>query len=454
MKSLNYDYIVKLDLYDICLAIIYFAIIYIIAFFYKRTKIKNNPEYKYFILALTLKVFGGVMFALLTIFYYKGGYTMGYFHGAVNLSNAILERPIEGVEIFFSRFYNDMVIKDNSVVESFYFMNINATDVLTIVKITTIINLMGLYSYGATTIIFSSISFLGVWVAYSSFCKIYPQLSKSLLVGFFMVPTIIFWGSGILKDTVTISCIGWMIYGIANIFIFKRKVALSVLIIIVASIFIFLLKSYLLYLLIPSLLIWAQSNIKNLIKGSFIRIVFVPIIITLFGTSTFLILSDVSANAGKYDVNNLEKTLEGFQQWHGQLNESLDQSGYSLDEMEYTPLGLLKITPSALNVTFFRPYLWEVRNIPTLIGAFESFILLLFFVYLLVKLRGRFFIIISKNKEVLFLLIFALTFGVIVGISSYNFGALSRYKMPSQMLFVIALTIIYQTSKKGYKKIN
>lgn len=454
MKSLFYDYAIKLDLYDLSLAIIYFALIYIFAFFYKREKIKTHPEYKYFILALTLKVFGGMMFALLTVFYYKGGDTMGFFHGAVNLSDVILERPLEGIEILFSRFYNDMTIKDNSVVESFYFMDINATDVLTIVKITTIINLIGLYSYGATTVIFASISFIGVWAGYSNFCKIYPQLRKSLLIGFFMVPTIIFWGSGILKDSVTISCIGWMIYGISNIFIFKRKVTLSVFVIIVSAVLIFLLKSYLLYLLIPSFLIWAQSNIKNLIKGSFIRIVFIPIIITLFGVSTFVILSDVSANAGKYDVNQLEKTLEGFQQWHGHLNQTLDQSGYSLGEMEFTPLGILKSSPSALNVTFFRPYLWEVRNIPTLIGAFESFIILLFFVYLLIKLRGRFFTIISKNKEVLFLLIFALTFGVIVGISSYNFGALSRYKMPAQMFFVIALTIIYQTSKKEFKKVN
>src|SRR3989344_2649332 len=116
MKSLFYDYEIKLDLYDLSLAAIYFALIYIFAFFYKREKIKTHPEYKYFILALTLKVFGGMMFALLTVFYYKGGDTMGFFHGAVNLSNVILERPLEGIEILFSRFYNDMTIKDNSVV--------------------------------------------------------------------------------------------------------------------------------------------------------------------------------------------------------------------------------------------------------------------------------------------------------------------------------------------------
>lgn len=453
MKSLFYDYEIKLDLYDLSLAAIYFALIYIFAFFYKREKIKTHPEYKYFILALTLKVFGGMMFALLTVFYYKGGDTMGFFHGAVNLSNVILERPLEGLEILFSRFYNDMTIKDNSVVESFYFMDINATDVLTIVKITTIINLIGLYSYGATTVIFASISFVGVWAGYSNFCKIYPQYKKSLLIGFFMVPTIIFWGSGILKDSVTISCIGWMIYGISNIFILRKRVSLSVLIIFIAAIFIFLLKSYLLYLLIPSFLIWAQSNIKNLIKGSFIRIILIPIIMALFGISTFVILSDVSANAGKYDVNQLEKTLAGFQQWHGHLNETLEQSGYSLGEMEFTPIGILKSSPAALNVTFFRPYLWEVRNIPTLIGAVESFILFIFFMYLLLKLRGRFFRIIMTNKEVMFLLLFAITFGVIVGISSYNFGALSRYKMPAQMFFVVALTIIYQTSKND-KRVN
>jgi hypothetical protein len=450
MNSLLQYYEIRLDLYDLSLAFIYFILIYIFAFYYKRKKISKNPEYKYFILALSLKVFGGLMFALLTVYYYKGGDTMGYYHAAIRLSEEIVNNPISGFEILLTKFKAHQSIQF-SPWESTYFMDVNAKDILIMIKITTIINLLGLFSYGATTVIFSAISFVGLWVAYSNICKIYPKYSKHLLISFFMIPSIVFWGSGVLKDTVTLSCMGWLIYSFSNIFILKRKTTSSIFLIIISSVLIMYLKPYILYVLIPCLMIWGQSNLKNLIKGSFIRIILIPLIILTISFATFTVLKKVSSDAGRYDVNNLEKTLEGFHTWHNYLSTSQDQSGYTLGDMEFTPLGYLRISPAGFNVTFFRPYIWEIRNIPTLIGAIESLLIFLFFAYLLLKLRGKFFEIIIKNKDILFMMIFSTIFGIIVGISSYNFGALSRYKMPAQLLFVTALFLIFNLAKDERK---
>ncbi|MCW8940704.1 MAG: hypothetical protein OQJ88_08610, partial [Flavobacteriales bacterium] len=211
-------------------------------------------------------------------------------------------------------------------------------------------------------------------------------------------------------------------------------------------------KPYILYILLPTLMIWGQSNLKNVIKGSFIRIVLIPIIVMVIAVGTFSVLKNVSDAAGKYDIDKLEHTLEGFQSWHSYLATTQDQSGYTLGEIEFTPTGYLKIAPAAFNVTFFRPYPWEIRNVPTLIGAAESLLVFLFFLYLLIKLRGKFFKIIIANKDVLFMMIFSVLFGVVVGMSSYNFGALSRYKMPAQLLFVTALILIYNIAREEKKR--
>lgn len=201
------------------------------------------------------------------------------------------------------------------------------------------------------------------------------------------------------------------------------------------------------------MLIWTQSHLKNLIKGSFIRIVLVPIIIVLFLSLTTLIIRDISAAAGKYDLNKVETTLEGFRSWHGYLAKTQDQSGYTLSSTDFSPLGMIRMLPEVLNVTFFRPYLSEIRNMPTLIGAFESVILLLFTLYLILTRRGGFFKLIFYNKDIRFMMIFAISFGFIVGISSYNFGALSRYKMPAQMFLILALTLIHKlTPNKHFIK--
>lgn len=454
LSALDY-FDIKLGLYDTCLTIIYFGLLYIIAFHYKRMRIAKNPEYKYFIIGLTAKVVGGFMFALLTIYYWKGGDSMGYYATAREFSDILLHNPFSGIKLLFTSTNS----AENYQLAQSYFSApgheyINGDEVFFLVKIAAILNLIGLYSYGTTTILFAAISFIGIWAAYSNFCKIYPNYSKHLMISFFMIPSIIFWGSGVLKDTVTMSCMGWLIYSFSNIFIFKRRISVSIVIILVASYFILLLKPYILYVLLPSLLIWGQANLKNLIKGSFIRIVLIPIIVLAISAGTFVVLQKISSEAGRYDIDKLQHTLEGFQSWHGYLATTQDQSGYTLGEMEFTPTGYLKIAPAGFNVTFFRPYLTEIRNIPTLIGALEGLVLFIFFLYLVLKYRSKFFIIIFKNKDILFMMIFSTIFGVIVGISSYNFGALSRYKMPAQLLFVSALFLIYNIAKEEKKKIS
>lgn len=439
-------YDLRLGVYDICLAIIFFALLYILAFHFKSKKIKTEPVYKYFILGLTLKVIGGFSFALLTVYYYKGGDTLSYYKAGVDLSNVLLTNPIRGFEILFTSIKNLNLSGDHFHPYAVDF--INGKDVLLLVKITSLINIIGLFSYGTTTVLFSSISFIGIWLAYKNICKLYPDYSKYIFVGFFCLPSIIFWSSGVLKDTITTSSIGWIVYAFSNIFIFKKKPILSIFFAITSSLVIFILKPYILYILIPSMIIWAQSNLKNLIKGSFIRIILIPIIITIFGAGIFIGLKSISASSGKYSLEQVENTLDGFRSWHGYLAKTQDQSGYTLSDFEFSPIGLLKVFPQSINVTFFRPYLWEIRNVPTLIGAFESFILMIFVFYLIFTRRGAFFKVIYKNKDIRFMMIFSLSFGFIVGISSYNFGALSRYKIPAQMFFVVSLMLIYLITKK------
>lgn len=451
MKFQVVDYFdLQLSLYDMCLAIIYFALLYIVAFYIKRIKIDKNPEYKYFIMGLTAKVIGGFMFALLTVYYYKGGDSLSYYKAADEVSKIFVNNPLRLVELFFTSHANLDLSGDMVDMETIYF--INGKDIWVMVKLIVIANFFGLFSYGTTTVLFSAASFLGLWAAYSNFCKIYPKYSKHLVISFFMIPSIIFWGGGVLKDTVTMGCMGWMIYSFSNIFIFKRRIWGSIFLTIISAVLILYLKPYILYILLPTLMIWGQSNLKNLIKGSFIRIVLIPIIVMVIAVGTFSVLKNVSDAAGKYDIDKLEQTLEGFQSWHEYLANTQDQSGYTLGEIEFTPLGYLKVAPAAFNVTFFRPYPWEIRNVPTLIGAAESLLVFIFFLYLIIKLRGKFFRIIFANKDVLFMMIFSVLFGVTVGVSSYNFGALSRYKMPAQLLFVTALILIYNISKEEKKQ--
>jgi len=436
----------NISLFDITLGFIYLFIIYFLAILYQKKKIKTNPEYKWFIVGLSAKLIGGIGFALFSIYYYKGGDTFVFFNAAKGLNEYFFTDFGRAVEVFFT-FAEELNLVEYSFAPRYNYI-LRAEDVLSIVKITSLINFITFNSYLVSSIIFAFISFLGLWFAFSNLCKLYPKSAKYMLIAFLLIPTALLWSSGILKDTVTQGCIGWLLYAFSNLFIFKRKIRFSIIIILVGSFTLFLLKPYILYILFPCLFIWVQSNFKNMIKGSFIRFILRPVLfVLLIGFAVFL-FQNISAGAGKYNVNNIQKTLIGFQSWHEYLANNRDQSGYTLGEVEFTPLGILKKAPAALNVTFFRPYLWQARNIPTLLGAIEGLVLFFYFSYLLISLRLTLFRVIIKNKEVLFMMLFAVIFGVVVGISSYNYGALSRYKIPASMFFILSLIIIQQEAKK------
>ncbi|OFY88722.1 MAG: hypothetical protein A3K10_11375 [Bacteroidetes bacterium RIFCSPLOWO2_12_FULL_31_6] len=434
-----------LGLYDFVLAFLYLFVIYVFALFYVRLKKQENPEYKYFLWALSAKLFGGIFFTLFSIYYYSGGDTIFYFEAASGWVDYILENPLDNIKMLFT---SDQLLDDYSFKYNYIFA---ANDMFTMAYNTILFAFLGLKNYLLTSILFAFFSFLGLWYGYSNITKIYPKASKLLLIGFFFIPTAILWSSGVLKDTITQGAIGWLLYSVSNIFVLNRKKILSVIIIILGAYILFKLKPYILYILIPCFFIWIQASSKELIKGSFIRILILPLLLVGLLVSGYFITLSFSASAGKYSLDNVDKTLEGFQSWHTYLAETQDQSGYTLGEMEFTPLGILLKTPAALNVTFFRPYLWEVRNLPTLLGAIESLLLFLFFMYLLLKLRLQFFKLLFKSKEAFFMMLFAIMFGIVVGISSYNFGALSRYKIPSEMFFVLSLTLIYHKYKEGDK---
>jgi hypothetical protein len=147
---------------------------------------------------------------------------------------------------------------------------------------------------------------------------------------------------------------------------------------------------------------------------------------------------------GKYAIDNLSTTLEAFQSWHYAEGDLYGATVYSLGDMtDISTFGLLKKIPLAINVTFFRPYIWESKKPVILLSALESlwFLILTLQTFRLVGVFG-FFRILRSDPFITFCFIFAMTFGFAVGLSSYNFGALVRYKIPCMPFFLCTMYII------------
>jgi hypothetical protein len=128
-------------------------------------------------------------------------------------------------------------------------------------------------------------------------------------------------------------------------------------------------------------------------------------------------------------------------------------SVYSLGEFDGTFASMLSKLPQAVVVTLYRPFIWEVRNPVMLLSALEA----IFFLYLTIQMFRSFKIkvllkMLNDQPVLLFCFIFSITFAFAVGISSYNFGTLVRYKIPLMPFFLAALYIIQSQSEIKSKR--
>src|SRR5207247_1683115 len=95
-----------------------------------------------------------------------------------------------------------------------------------------------------------------------------------------------------------------------------------------------------------------------------------------------------------------------------------------------------------------RPYIWETKKPIQLMNAIEA--LLFFWVTLKVIFSvgpKKTWKTITEDPTIQFCLVFTLVFAFAVGLSSGNFGTLSRYRIPCLPFYGLTLVLIYYKNK-------
>jgi hypothetical protein len=201
-------------------------------------------------------------------------------------------------------------------------------------------------------------------------------------------------------------------------------------------------KIYIAVAFLPSLVFWIFFT-KTKQIGNYILRVAVNTFIIIIGVTALLFLAGrLEKQLGKYSLVKIYSTAEETRGWISSASGE-EGSRYDLGTIEPGLTGFLAKAPAAINVTLFRPYLWESNKPIVLLSAIESFLFLIFTLYVLWKVGFKsFFSSIFNDPHVRFCILFALIFSFAVGISSYNFGALSRYKIPGIPFYAAGLVLI------------
>jgi hypothetical protein len=437
---------VEIGILDWVIWLVYASLVVLLLFVYKNTKAEKY--YRFMLPGFLIKLFGGVAFSMVYIHYYGFGDTFLYHKGASVLSETMINHPQDYLRLLFSEsqlIESDLAQYTKSISYS------RTYEEWFMVKILSPINFISFGSYLVTTFFMSLISFFGAWKLFKVFVDIAGEnYTKIAFFAAFLIPSTIFWGSGILKDTITLAAINYLIYLLYFSF-FKGKIKLfSFVGILLIMAVILKLKAYILLSFIPGLAFGLYLKYKQSIRSVIIRVIVGPLILILLSIGSFLALETFLSQEGKYNVEMLEKRVNGFHTWHKDLGGSY----YDLGEVDYTFSGIISKVPSALNATYFRPYIWEARNSTILVGALESLFFLGLFIYVLVLAKFRLWRKIRKNPLLSCAFIFCLIFGFAVGFTSFNFGALARYKIPVFSLAVFILLYLLVNIKDSKKSKN
>jgi hypothetical protein len=431
----------NLSILDFVLLPFFLAIIYVIAYRIRNKKYPyKHPLRKYFMPALSIKIFGAIFIGLVYAYYYGGGDTYYFFNQAQILNSALDDS--------FAKWIN-LLLHIPSVQDGSYYGYISRMEwypdisSYTIVAMTAFLSTFTLNTYLPTAVLFAVISFSGIWALFRTFASLYPSYLRSIAIAILFIPSVFVWGSGIFKDTVCIFGLGWLTYGTFRFLVQKDYSIGNFVLSALSFLIIARIKLYILLGFVPALVMWIFFNYSQRIRNRSKKLAakFFMIVVVLGGF--FLFMQQFASELGKYSLENLAKTSKttgGYIYW-----VSGDEgSAYNLGDFSPTITGMLSKFPLAVNVTLFRPYIWEAKKIIVLLSSFEA-ILFLFVTLKVLFLIGpvKVWKTINKDPTIQFCLVFSLIFAFAVGISSYNFGALSRYKIPCLPFYALAIILIY-----------
>lgn len=387
--------------------------------FFRNAPISSGKIITLFI----IKILAGVAYAFFYTLpkYYAGSDTWRFYHLSVKETDWLKKEPFAFLKDLFIYGYNG---SGNLFAGGNSYWNDLKSNVL--VKLMAIFNVITLNSYYTNIILFNFLFLFGIIALLKLLIPLYPEKTNILICVIFLLPSTLFWCSGIHKDGLILSATGIIIYYfykcLKTTFSLKR-----IIVIIICLLLIFALRNYVALALLPALLCWWYSEKKP----SQSRMVFSAIY--ALGIIAFFVLPEI------FPSLNFPLFLAQKQ------NEFLQLKGTSaVTSTTLLPSvkSFLSYLPTALDIAFLRPHITETKNLSYIPAAIEIYLLLVLFIFC---------IIFSNKKQlsspvILFLFFFSFSIMIISGYTVTFSGAIVRYRSFVLPLLITPLLCMIDTS--------
>ncbi|MEL7001442.1 MAG: hypothetical protein AAFN93_01775 [Bacteroidota bacterium] len=373
---------------------------------------KDHPMQSAMFVGMFLKVSSGLLLGVLYLHYYPSGDTWTYFSEATKLS----ELARGDVGSYLSALMDS---QGRPLAMQFY----NQPRALFFVKILSAVCLLTYDNYWLSSVYFSLFSFSGLWVLANVLIRINNNKTAAL-IAFILFPSVLFWSSGILKESIAIGSLAFLT---ASILQYSHRLK----------------RLGVIWLLLDVLLIYLLWRTKYYYAGIFLLAV-IPLILTfvikhwlsemlssaraqilLFITLSLVTLIGVSMLHPNFYFSRIIKVIVDNHDLMVANSAYMDIIHF--DELSTSISSILKNTPLAFVSGLFRPFVGESTAPLKILIGLENLVLL----FLLITSFFYFPKNISDEARIyLFaLILYVVIMAILLALSTPNFGTLTRYKV-------------------------
>ncbi|MBI1287646.1 MAG: hypothetical protein GC178_08720 [Flavobacteriales bacterium] len=458
--------------------------------------------------AFVLKVLSGFLLYLIYTYYYTDRSTADiwkYYDDAMVMFSALPERPMDYLQMLigwgadnrerFTAYYDLMSHWDKP-----YHYGV-ANDTHLIIRFNAFVRLFSMGHYNVHNVVANFLGLIGLTGIFHFLRRMNPSKERWFFLGVFLMPGMMFWASGVLKEPLLLLGLGLLLLSVLRF----SESGNFIKGIMLAGISLWLLlsvKSYALLAIMPGIIGWRISSKwpkfhPALVFGGMYLLLFLGAVAleqvnpekgvaprlakkqiefyqlaeggtyvrVASGDTLYIqaedydaihfeadrddasLLKDVSAVAWQdaKQPNATEKMLPTGTEFYVVLDYGRTGSTIDIPKLDDSIWSIVKASPAALMNALFRPFPWQIDSPFMLLSGLENLIVLLLILLAIILFDRN-----GLSSPTFYLAVgFAVVILLLTGLVTPVVGAIVRYKVPALPFLVCALIALIKTESLG-----
>jgi hypothetical protein len=303
--------------------------------------------------------------------------------------------------------------------------------------IVTFIELVVNDSLYGTALVITFLSFFAQLTLYQVARESFTERYRvRMLFAILLLPSVVFWSSGIVKESFALAGVCLLTFAMHRFG--GRRFVMGLAAGIVGVLLTGLTKAYFLFVFAIAAGVWVYWRYAVHVEGRF-RLRPIHLVIGgLLAIGGVIILGQIFP---RYSFTNIGPEVARMQGFGSTIRGG---SGYAIGDANAITLGgQLAFAPIGLVYALFRPFIFEMSNIPMAASALEAAFLSVALLRLVWARRwGDTWRMLTSSPMLVYSIVFTVGVAVAVGIATTNLGTLVRYRMPILPFYALVLFVL------------